>query len=145
MTKKTKFVLIAGALLLCGMEPAQSALARSVHLAPHVSSTVVSGTLEGENIVPFHVSLKEGQKLDVLCHSRKSGIYFFVKDPEGRIVYNSAESPQPDRWTGQAASPGKYTLGVFQQHATARKGHTAFFRLHLAVNQAEASTTSLLP
>lgn len=153
MTRKTRFALLASGILLGSavLRAHTPALARTVHLAPHIPSTVVSGTLEGESIVPFNVTLKEGQKLDVQCHSRKSGIYFFVKDPSGRIVYNSAESPQPDRWTGQATSPGKYTLGVFQQHTSARKGHTAFFRLHLAINQteashqAEASTASLIP
>lgn len=137
MIKKAKIILIAGAVLLGNAGPPAffPALARTVHLTQHKTSTVVSGTVEGVDIMPFQLALKEGQRLDVQCHSRKVGIYFFVKDPSGSVLYNSAESTQPDRWTGQATQPGKYTLGVFQQHPSARKGQTAFFRLHLAVNE----------
>ncbi|MCX2562136.1 hypothetical protein OQ252_12120 [Acetobacter farinalis] len=140
MTKKTRIVLLAGALSVGLLHAAQvPAQARTVHLTPNITTTVVSGTVEGVEIMPFHLALKEGQRLDVLCHSRKIGIYFFVKDPSGSILYNSAEGPQPDRWTGLATRPGKYTLGVFQRHPSAHKGQTAFFRLHLAVNDGSVS------
>ncbi|GAN69269.1 hypothetical protein [Acetobacter orleanensis] len=145
MTKKAKIVLLAGSLLLGGaaLQPHAPAQARTVHLTAYNTSTVVSGTVEGAEIMPFHLALREGQRLDVLCHSRKKGVFFVVKDPSGTVIYKSAESPQPDRWTGQAAFPGKYTLAVYQQHPATRKGQPAFFRLHLTV--AEASDTGLTP
>ncbi|OUJ07871.1 hypothetical protein [Acetobacter malorum] len=138
MRRKTRFALLAGGILLgsAALQAPTPVLARSVHLAPNVPSTVVSGTLEGAGTVPFHVPVKEGQKLNIQCHSRKSGIYFFVKDPSGSVVYDSAGSPQPDRWTGEASSAGLYTVGVYQKRSPIHphKGQTAFFRLHVAVN-----------
>ncbi|KXV05254.1 hypothetical protein [Acetobacter malorum] len=138
MIRKTRFAVLAGGLLLgsAALQAPAPVLARSVHLAPHVPSTVVSGTLEGAGPVPFRVPVKEGQQLNIQCHSRKSGIYFFVKDQSGSMVYDSAVSPQPDRWTGEVSSAGLYTVGVYQKRSPVHlhKGQTAFFRLHVAVN-----------
>lgn len=135
MTRKIKIVLLAGGLLLgvALLRPSAPAQARTVHLNTSTTSTVVSGTVEGTEVIPFQLALKEGQRLDVQCRARKKGIFFFVKDPSGAVIYKSADSAQPDRWTGQARSPGRYTLSVYQQHPAARKGQTAFFRLHVAV------------
>lgn len=139
MTRKIKIVLLAGGLLLGGalLQRFTPAQARTVHLTGNTTSTVVSGTVEGTEVIPFHLALKEGQRLDVQCLARKKGIFFFVKDPSGAVIYKSAESPLPDRWTGRAQSPGKYTLSVYQRHPATRKGQTAFFRLHVAVEDAE--------
>lgn len=129
-----------GSALALSPAPAQ---ARTVHLTAYNTSTTVSGTVEGAEIMPFHLALRAGQRLDVQCLARKKGIFFLVKDPSGAVIYKSAESPQPDRWTGQVGSPGKYTLAVYQQHPATRKGQPAFFRLHLTV--AEASAAGFLP
>jgi len=128
--------LILGA--LAALSPADAGDARTVRvkLGPGASKAVLRGVVRGYQSVDYKVAARAGQRMTAALSAQNGSVYFNIFEPgakpgEGYALF--AGDTGGNRFEGQFAKSGDYTMQVYLYRNAARLGVQAKYALEVKV------------
>lgn len=124
---------LGGALLLAAAGTAVAQIATSnVVFAKGATSTVVSGTIKGEQTRDYVVRANAGQTMKVSL-SGAPIVFFNVLPPGSNDEAIFIGSNEGNSFGGTLSAAGAYKIRVYQMRASARQGKAGAFKLNISV------------
>lgn len=114
---------------------AQDIRSERVAFAPGSSSTVITGTIVGDEIVDYLMTARGGQRAVIEMTSDNASANFNLQ-PSGspEAIHNG--SIYGNRFDGVLPTSGDWTLRVYLMRNAARRGETATFEISAAITDA---------
>ena len=131
---RPSFLLLATALALTPMAPANAQSVVPVQFDRGASSTSINGVIRGRQYIDYRIVVRRGQQMSVALSPRRGSPYFNVIEPgAGDVaIFNSSTSGQ--RFSGMTQRSGAYTIRVYQMRASGRRGEVATYGLDISVS-----------
>ena len=127
--KHNAILSAAVVMALMGASPTAAQSVQPIQFARGASSATVNGSIQGQEFIDYHISVRSGQDLSVTMRTLSGSPYFNVMEPGSAdvAIYNS--SMGDPRFSGITAKSGAYTVRVYQMRASGRRGEDARFQL----------------
>jgi hypothetical protein len=141
--------LLAGSLLVAGAHAAGSRIrAEQVQFKKGEAGATLEGKIKGDEIVDYELRAAAGQSLVVLFKPGNPSAYFNVLPPgSDEAVFVGSSSG--NRFQGELAKDGAYTIRVYLMRSAARRNESASYTLEVglsgAAGKAEAPPPSRPP
>lgn len=103
------------------------------------SSTTVSGSIKGDEIIDYKLDAKAGQTMSVSMKTSSGANYFNVLPP-GSDAAIANGSNLGNQWTGTLPVDGDYTVRVYLMRSAARRNETAKYTLTVGITGTAGST-----
>ncbi|VXB17362.1 conserved exported hypothetical protein [Flavobacterium sp. 9R] len=131
MKKFKIFMTLAVILPLVSFAQIQS---KKVTFGPGKSGTLINGTIKGDLIIDYLLSVNANQTISIALNSKSTSIYFNVMEPgsTGEAIY-IGENEGTNKFNGTASQSGTYKIRVFLNRAVARRGSSASYGLNISV------------
>ncbi|MDV7392579.1 hypothetical protein RZS08_14530, partial [Arthrospira platensis SPKY1] len=97
------------------------------------SSTTLTGTLKGREIIDYKLGAAAGQRMTVTLTTDNTGNYFNLLAPGETEVAFFVGSNEGNRFEGNLAKSGDQTIRVYLYRSAARRGETARYRLEVTI------------
>jgi hypothetical protein len=140
---KVRTLALAAVMAALVMSAAGTAMAQiattDVHFAKGKTSSVVSGTIKGDQTRDYVVRASEGQTMKVDL-TGSNIVFFNVLPPGSNDEAIFVGSNEGNNFAGTLSTSGAYKVRVYQMRATARRGESGNFRLNISVTGAAAAT-----
>jgi hypothetical protein len=115
---------------------------RPVHFTKGASSTVIEGTLKGDQTIDYKLRARAGQTMTVGIKTDNTSNYFNVLPPGSEDVAVFVGSTSGNDWSGTLAADGEYTIRVYLMRSAARRNETAHYTLTVGI-EGSASAAAL--
>jgi hypothetical protein len=115
-----------------------------IHFAKGATSTVVEGTISGNQIVDYVLGASKGQSMNVSMATRNTATYFNILAPGETEVAFFNGSVSENQYEGVLPATGDYRIRVYMMRSAARRNEKADYRLEMIVMgkpQAAAGST----
>ena len=100
------------------------------------SSTTLTGTLKGREILDYKLGAAAGQRMTVTLTTDHTGNYFNLLAPGETEVAFFVGSTSGNHFEGALAESGDQTIRVYLVRSAARRNETARYRLEVAITGA---------
>ncbi|MCO5762085.1 MAG: hypothetical protein NHG36_11315 [Chromatiaceae bacterium] len=100
------------------------------------SSTILTGTLKGREIIDYKLGAAAGQRMTVTLTTDNTGNYFNLLAPGETEVAFFVGSTEGNRFEGNLAKSGDQTIRVYLVRSAARRNETAHYQLKVAITGA---------
>ncbi|OOV28686.1 hypothetical protein BXU11_01685 [Flavobacterium sp. LM5] len=97
------------------------------------SSTVIQGSITGDQTIDYTIGANQGQKLNVTLTDKSGGAYFNVLPPgsQGEAVFIGQN--EGNKCSITLNQSGTYKVRVYQMRSTARRGEKKSFSLQISI------------
>lgn len=140
---KVRTLALAAATAVLAMSAAGTEMAQiattDVHFAKGKTSSVVSGTIKGDQTHDYVVRASEGQTMKIDL-TGSNIVFFNVLPPGSNDEAIFVGSNEGNNFSGTLSTSGAYKVRVYQMRATARRGESGNFSLNISVTGATAAT-----
>ncbi len=132
-----RLVLATAALLAASapiMPAADEFRTERVGFAPGASSATIEGRITGRQGVDYVLGARAGQYADIEMTTDNTAAYFNIIAPgETDVALFNSSSSGSNQYDGKLPATGDYKVRVYLFRAAARRGETANYRLHIAI------------
>ena len=104
-----------------------------IHFAKGATSTVVEGTISGNQIVDYVLGASKGQSMNVSMATRNTATYFNILAPGETEVAFFNGSMSENQYEGVLPTTGDYRIRVYMMRSAARRNEKADYRLEMIV------------
>ncbi|WP_034641085.1 hypothetical protein [Chitinilyticum aquatile] len=136
MTSRPLLAALAGTLIALSATPAmaQDPLVKPVHFAKGTSSSTIRDTIRGEQYIDYKLVAQAGQTMKVELKTSNGSNYFNILPPGSSAEALFIGSTSGNRFSGQLAADGEYTVRVYLMRSAARRGESASFTLNVGID-----------
>lgn len=106
------------------------------------SSTVISSSIKGYEIVDYVLRASAGQVMNTSLATKNTATYFNILAPGENETAMFIGSNSGNQFEGALPKTGQYKIRVYMMRSAARRNEVAPYRLEIMVNNQSSSTTS---
>ncbi|QBN20321.1 PPC domain-containing protein [Flavobacterium nackdongense] len=134
--------LFLAILALIPVESSAQIITKKVSFPKGKSSTVIQGSITGDQTIDYTVGANAGQTLKVTFKQLSKSSFFNVLPPGSENVADFISQTEGNTCSLNLTKSGTYKIRVYQMRSTARRGEKATYSLSISIPAGSSSKSS---